>query len=322
MAEPDPLASPLPRRWGHNRDKDRGGHRRLAARCRVADAEAEAIDLVSEVPGIEVQICLGGDARIAVAHDPLHGGEVRAPHRERAAGRVPEIVEADRPHDARDPEEGTVRRTSPCPIVVCIAGRYAAGVDAIALFADKAAEYARYRFGYPPEVVDAVFEAITLAPTDVIADLGSGTGLLARHFLERGNRVLGVEPNADMRRAAEAALSGFGARFVSVGGSAERTSLGPGAVDVVAAGNALHLFDPSTAPAEARRILVPGGRRLVIGHDFAATPNPFMRAYATFVAEVAAADVAVFHAQDRAAAALEAFFADCKGMNATSAITS
>ena len=185
-------------------------------------------------------------------------------------------------------------------------------MDATALFADRAAEYARCRLGYPPEVVDAAFALIALAPTDVIADLGSGTGLLARQFLDRGNRVLGVEPDAGMRQAAEASLSGFGARFVSVVGRAERTSLGPGTVNVVAAGNALHLFDPSAAPAEARRILASGGRALVIGHDFAATPNPFMRAYATFVADVAAADVAVFHAPDRAAVALEAFFADCK----------
>src|SRR5690349_21932006 len=40
-------------------------------------------------------------------------------------------------------------------------------------------------------------------PQWVVADIGSGTGLLTKIFLENGNRVFAVEPNAAMRAAGE-----------------------------------------------------------------------------------------------------------------------
>ena len=57
-----------------------------------------------------------------------------------------------------------------------------------------------------------------------MADIGSGTGFLARLFLEVGNEVYGVEPNAPMREAGERLLEEF-PKFDSVVGSAEETSL-------------------------------------------------------------------------------------------------
>ena len=80
----------------------------------------------------------------------------------------------------------------------------------------------------------------------VVADVGSGTGLLARVFLGRGHRVYGVEPNAAMRAAAGEDLRGFPA-FVSVAGTAEQTTLPDAGVDLVVAGQAFHWFDPAPA---------------------------------------------------------------------------
>jgi SAM-dependent methyltransferase len=93
-----------------------------------------------------------------------------------------------------------------------------------------------------------------LSPDAVVADVGSGTGILSRGFLDRGHRVYGVEPNTGMREAAERLLDGE-ERFTSVDGRAEATTLPAGAVDLVAAGQAFHWFDPSGARAEFRRIL-------------------------------------------------------------------
>jgi SAM-dependent methyltransferase len=93
-----------------------------------------------------------------------------------------------------------------------------------------------------------------LAPAWRVADIGSGTGLLARLFLGFGCEVFGVEPNLEMRQAGERELQGQ-ARFHSVSGRAEATGLPDASVDLVTAGQAFHWFDPAGARAEFGRIL-------------------------------------------------------------------
>jgi ubiquinone/menaquinone biosynthesis C-methylase UbiE len=176
------------------------------------------------------------------------------------------------------------------------------------LFRSKAAEYAKYRFDYPESVIIAAFKSVELDRSDVVADIGSGTGMLSRWFLERGNRVFGVEPDPGMRDVAEKSLSRFGVSFASLEGTAEQTSLPDGSVTLATAGNAFHYFDPQPARAEVERILRPGGRVLLIGHDTASKPNPFTRAYVDFIAGVAPHEAWVFHESDRMSESLKTFF--------------
>jgi SAM-dependent methyltransferase len=119
-------------------------------------------------------------------------------------------------------------------------------------FSDRVADYARFRAGYPPGVLEVLRRETGLAPHHVVADLGSGTGLSARLFLEDGNVVLGVEPNAAMRQAAERLLAGWPG-FRSVAGTAEATTLDAGSVDLVVAAQAFHWFDPDATRAEVVR---------------------------------------------------------------------
>ena len=74
----------------------------------------------------------------------------------------------------------------------------------------------------------------------VVADLGSGTGILTRLLLASGAQVIGVEPNDGMRAAAESALAG-NARFRSVRGSAEATTLAAESVDLLGGGSGVSL---------------------------------------------------------------------------------
>ena len=67
-------------------------------------------------------------------------------------------------------------------------------------FSSRVDNYVRYRPSYPPEVLALLKAECGLTPDSVIADIGSGTGILTRIFLENGNRVFGVEPNPEMRR--------------------------------------------------------------------------------------------------------------------------
>ena len=176
------------------------------------------------------------------------------------------------------------------------------------LFFGKAAEYSKYRVDYPVDVIRAALDSVRYTAADIVADLGSGTGMLSRWFLERGSRVVGVEPDAGMRRAAEASLSRFGHNFASVDGTAERTSLPDATVTLVSTGNAFHYFDPDLARSEVGRILQPDGRVLIVWHDTASKPNAFMREHHDFIARASNREVWMFHQDDRMPRSLTTFF--------------
>lgn len=144
-------------------------------------------------------------------------------------------------------------------------------------FSNRVSYYVKYRPRYPQGIIPLLAEKYGFAPAAVVADVGSGTGLLAELFLTNGNLVYGVEPNKEMREAAEALLAGY-ANFRSVGGTAEATTLPDHSVDWVTAGQAFHWFDPDQAQVEFRRILRPGGRVALIWND-RNTATPFAQAY-------------------------------------------
>lgn len=175
-------------------------------------------------------------------------------------------------------------------------------------FRGKAAHYAKYRVDYPERVIRAALESVALTGDDVVADLGAGTGMLSRWFLDAGNSVFAVEPDKGMREVAESSLRRFGDRFTSVIGTAEHTSLPDSSATLIVAGNAFHYFDPIAARTEVARVLRPGGRVLIVGHDSASEPNGFMRAYSDFIAAAAPDKIATFHQTDRVAHALRTFF--------------
>ncbi len=149
-------------------------------------------------------------------------------------------------------------------------------------FSNRVADYVRYRPGYPRAVLDVLREECGLVPESVVADIGSGTGLLTQLFLENGNLVYGVEPNAAMREAGEQYLEKY-PHFCSVAGSAEATTLPDASADFMVAGQAFHWFEPKAARAEFRRILRPDGWAAVIWNERKKDATPFQREYEIFL---------------------------------------
>ncbi|HEU4716197.1 MAG TPA: class I SAM-dependent methyltransferase [Bacteroidia bacterium] len=145
-------------------------------------------------------------------------------------------------------------------------------------FSDRVANYVKYRPGYPAEVLNHLREAGVLRTDSVIADIGSGTGISARLFLENDFEVFGVEPNREMREAGESFLAAY-KRFHSVDGTAEQTTLADRSVDVVVAGQAFHWFDAEKAKTEFRRILRPGGYVVLAWNDRRTDSTDFLKAY-------------------------------------------
>lgn len=145
-------------------------------------------------------------------------------------------------------------------------------------FSTRVENYIAYRPSYPPEVVELLAARYGLRPGADVADVGSGTGILAQLLLAAGARVFGVEPNREMREAAERLLRDE-VGFTSVDGTAEATTLPDGSVDLVTAAQAFHWFDPPAARAEFRRILRPGGFVVLIWNDRRVDTTPFLAGY-------------------------------------------
>jgi SAM-dependent methyltransferase len=178
--------------------------------------------------------------------------------------------------------------------------------DPTARFSDRVADYVRTRPGYPPAVLDILRREAGLSPATVVADVGSGTGLSAELLLKNGNPVVGVEPNADMRAAAESLLAGY-PNFRSVAGTAENTTLPDASVDLVVAGQAFHWFDVPKARAEFGRVLRPGGYVALLWNTRKLDTTPFLRAYEELLQRFGTDYREVVHTNiDRAA--LAAFF--------------
>jgi SAM-dependent methyltransferase len=150
--------------------------------------------------------------------------------------------------------------------------------NATSRFSDRVENYVRYRPGYPPEVLQELKSQCGLAPSHVIADIASGTGIWTRMLLENGNAVIGVEPNAEMREAGERLLAAF-ARFTSVAGTAEATTLPDHGLDFVTAAQAAHWFDRRRARSEFVRILKPGGWLVLLWNERLTDSTPFLREY-------------------------------------------
>lgn len=147
-------------------------------------------------------------------------------------------------------------------------------MDVTERFTGRAEAYAKARPDYPT----ALLGLLSLRAEDEAADLGSGTGIFSRLLLRSGAKVHAVEPNADMRKAAEGALGGE-PNFHSVNGTAEATTLADASIDLVTAAQAFHWFDLPRTGAEMRRILKPNGRVALVWNDRSLDVDPFHRAF-------------------------------------------
>jgi SAM-dependent methyltransferase len=138
-------------------------------------------------------------------------------------------------------------------------------------FSGRALAYSKYRPSYPKKgLLEILRKETSFDANAVVADIGSGTGILAKIFLENGNkRVFGVEPNDDMRAVAEETLLSYlsSQTFVSINGTAEDTTLKNQSIDLITVGQAMHWFDPQRAPKEFKRIVAPDGYLCVIYND-------------------------------------------------------
>ncbi|PYV51074.1 MAG: class I SAM-dependent methyltransferase [Acidobacteria bacterium] len=155
-------------------------------------------------------------------------------------------------------------------------------IDSIQRFSSRVGNYVRFRPSYPNQIIHILEQECGLTHESVIADIASGTGIFSRLLLEHGNRVFGIEPNTEMRRAGEEFLRGY-PKFTSVNGTAEATTLPNESMDFVTAAQAAHWFNRDRSMPEFQRILRPGGYLVLIWNDRKMAGSRFNEEYERLV---------------------------------------
>jgi SAM-dependent methyltransferase len=129
------------------------------------------------------------------------------------------------------------------------------------LFSGHAADYARFRPTYPPELFAWLAE---VSPTrDLAVDAGSGNGQAAVGLAEHFDRVIGIEPSGEQLEHAAAHP-----RVEYRNRPAEATGLEPASVDLLLAAQAFHWFAPDAFFAEVTRIARPAGILALLSYSW------------------------------------------------------
>ena len=150
-------------------------------------------------------------------------------------------------------------------------------------FLGRAGVYASARPTYPPALGGWLAGRGLLSGR--VADVGAGTGLFTGLLLAHGAGpafvVDAVEPNPEMRAQLKAALAQqvTAGRLRVRGGTSEATALDSASVSLITAAQAAHWFSPAPTVREFRRVLVPGGRILLVWNDWRGVDSGFNAAY-------------------------------------------
>ncbi|MBU1247078.1 MAG: class I SAM-dependent methyltransferase [Proteobacteria bacterium] len=144
-------------------------------------------------------------------------------------------------------------------------------------FSSLADDYAKYRPGYSPMVLSALFGMASDPKKDLsVADVGAGTGIWSRMMLGQGRQVTSVEPNNSMREQGIRLTRESGDALRWVAGSAEQTTLKDESCDVVTMASSFHWPDFDAAITEFHRILRPGGLFMALWNTRFIHSNPIL----------------------------------------------
>lgn len=123
---------------------------------------------------------------------------------------------------------------------------------------ETAQRYTTGRLDYAPGTTRAILAHTGMTPPLEIADIGSGTGMLGRHFLDVARRIHSIEPNPAMFAQGVLETAGLAA-FHFIQASGEATTLSSNSTDLVLCGRSLRWMVLEHARLEFQRILRPGG---------------------------------------------------------------
>jgi len=124
-------------------------------------------------------------------------------------------------------------------------------------FRSAARHYLAGRPDYAPRLISRVAQFTGLTDGHRVLDLGCGPGLLAGAFARLAGEVIGIDPEPEMLRVAEAAFGATGARFVA--GSSAELSPALGGFRLVTMGRSFHWMDRADTLRRLDAMIDPGG---------------------------------------------------------------
>ncbi|WP_211184377.1 class I SAM-dependent methyltransferase [Paenibacillus lemnae] len=136
-------------------------------------------------------------------------------------------------------------------------GNRVSNIDRFSGFQDL---YDRYRPEAPGKVIDILTGYLGAKPR-LVVDLGCGTGLSTFAWKEHAGRIIGMEPNEDMRGLAEQKrqMKPDAGHISFQSGYSNETGLPSGCTDIITCSQSFHWMEPSSSLREAARILREGG---------------------------------------------------------------
>jgi ubiquinone/menaquinone biosynthesis C-methylase UbiE len=149
-----------------------------------------------------------------------------------------------------------------------------------------------------------------LSKNTIVADIGSGTGIFTKHLLDTADKVYAIEPNTEMRAAADVMLKDY-PNYISLGASASQTGLNDHSVNLIVCAQAFHWFNTPEAKAEFKRILKDTGYVSLIWNNRVTDVDDFSKAYDKLLREKTADYNEVNH-QKLAPTDFRAFYKDKK----------
>ena len=123
----------------------------------------------------------------------------------------------------------------------------------------KHAKYYEYRPNYAPKAIDMLIEYVEIKnkPNAKVVDIGAGTGNLSIMLLERGLKVIAVEPNDAMREIGVDKTEGANIKWIRATGI--ETTLDDKCANWVTFGSSFNVMDRDLALNETYRLLKDGG---------------------------------------------------------------
>jgi trans-aconitate methyltransferase len=155
--------------------------------------------------------------------------------------------------------------------------------DTMSLFTGTAQFYRKYRPGIPAEVAAVLHEATRAGSPRRLLDIGTGTGLVVEALLNRFDDIIAIDNDADMLKAAEAALRPTlpeGSSLLLVESTAEGFTPPTGwQADLVTICRAFHWLDQPAVLALLDDQVAPDGAVAIFGdNSFWVAGSPWKQA--------------------------------------------